>query len=140
MGVGQLKSSLEKIAHITTRSGIVVLVTDCYEDPEVIGRAVDVLRARRHDVIVFHLIDPAEQDLPGGAVATFEDLESGIRVPLRPDELRTKYRTLFDAHRKALADRMIGAGADYVPVITREPLDHALYSYLDARLARTRVR
>lgn len=139
-GVGQLKSSLEKVAHITTRAGIVVLVTDCYEDPDVIGRAVDVLRARRHDVILFHLIDPAERDLPGGAVATFEDAETAVRVPLRPDELRGKYRKLFEAHRREITNRMLGAGADYVPIFTDQPLDGALYEYLDARLLRSRVR
>lgn len=139
-GTGQLKTSLERIAHITTRTGIVVLVTDCYEDPEVIGRAVDILRARRHDVILFHLIDPAERDLPRADVATFEDLESGIRMPLRPDDLRVKYRALFDAHRRALSDRMVSAGADYVAIETDQPLDHALYAYLDTRLARSRVR
>jgi uncharacterized protein (DUF58 family) len=139
-GVGQLKTSLERIAHISTRAGIIVLVTDCYENPDVIGRAVDVLRARRHDVILFHLIDPAERDLPGAAVATFEDLESGVRIPLRPNEMRPKYRKLVEDHRKAVADRMTGAGADYVAVEVDKPLDATLYAYLDARLARSRVR
>jgi uncharacterized protein (DUF58 family) len=139
-GVGQLKTSLDRIAHITPRAGIVVLVTDCYEDPAVIGRAVSVLRARRHDVIVFHLIDPAERDLPGNDAAIFEDLESGARIPLRPGELRTKYRGLMDAHRQALTERMTAAGVDYVPVYTDKPLDGALYAYLDARLAKSRIR
>lgn len=139
-GTGQLKESLERIAHVTTRTGIVVLVTDCYEDPEVIGHAVDVLRARRHDVIVFHLIDPAERDLPDMAVATFEDLETGVRLPIRPEEMRGRYQAVFTAHRKALSERLTAAGADYVAIETDEPLDHALYAYLDARLARSRVR
>jgi uncharacterized protein (DUF58 family) len=139
-GAGQLKSSLEKIAHITPRAGIIVLATDCYEDPAVIGRAVDVLRARRHDVILFHLIDKAERDLPGTDAAIFEDLESGARLPLRPGDMRAKYRALIDAHRREIQDRLVVAGADYVPVETDKPLDAALYSYLDARLARGRVR
>lgn len=139
-GTGQLKESLERIAHVTTRTGIVVLVTDCYEDTEVIGHAVDVLRARRHDVIVFHLIDPAERDLPDMAVATFEDLETGVRLPIRPEEMRGRYQAVFTAHRKALSERLTAAGADYVAIETDEPLDHALYAYLDARLARSRVR
>jgi uncharacterized protein (DUF58 family) len=139
-GTGQLKASLDSLAHLTPRAGIIVLATDCYEDPDVIGRAVGSLRARRHDVILFHLIDPAERDLPGNQAATFEDLESGVRIPLRPDELRGKYRKLVDAHRRAVEERCIGAGVDYVAVETDKPLDHALYSYLDARLARSRVR
>jgi uncharacterized protein (DUF58 family) len=139
-GAGQLKESLDRIAHVTPRAGIVVLVTDCYEDPAVVARSVALIRARRHDVILFHLIDPAERDLPGNDAAIFEDLESGARMPLRPGELRTKYRTLMDAHRRELAERMTGAGVDYVPLATDKPLDAALYAYLDARLARSRVR
>jgi uncharacterized protein (DUF58 family) len=139
-GVGQLKESLNSIAHLTPRAGIIVLVTDCYEDPALIGQAVDVFRARRHDVILFHLIDPAERELPGRMPSTFEDAESGARLPLRPEELRVKYRTLMEAHRTALSERLTAAGADYVPVDTTKPLDEALYAYLDARLARGRVR
>jgi uncharacterized protein (DUF58 family) len=139
-GVGQLKASLDSLAHLTPRAGIVVLVTDCYEDPAVLGTAAGALRARGHDVILFHLLDPAERDLPGGSAATFEDAESGTRIPLRPDEMRPKYRALVEAHRKAIADRSVAAGIDYVAVQTDQPLDHALYAYLDARLARSRVR
>lgn len=139
-GVGQLKPSLDRIAHITPRAGIVVLVTDCYEDPAVIARSAAVLRARRHDVIVFHLIDRAERELPGTDAAIFEDLETGTRIPLRPSDMRTRYRALLESHRQELSDRLVGAGVDYVPVDTDKPLDHALYAYLDARLARSRVR
>jgi hypothetical protein len=54
--------------------------------------------------------------------------------------MRPKYRALVEAHRKAIADRSVAAGIDYVAVQTDQPLDHALYAYLDARLARSRVR
>jgi uncharacterized protein (DUF58 family) len=117
-----------------------VLVTDCYEDPAVFGTAVDTLRARGHEVLVFHVMDPAERDLPWTAPGTFEDAESGIRLPLRPEELRPRYRRLMDEHRRALAERMVAAGVDYVPVETDRPLDQALYAYLDRRLARSRLR
>jgi uncharacterized protein (DUF58 family) len=139
-GSGQLRTSLDRIAHIVTRAGIIVLVTDCYDDPEVIARGVATLRARRHDVIVFHLLDPAERDLPGNIAATYEDLESGARIPLKPDELRPRYQALVKAHRAELRERLTGAGVDYVPVDIDQPLDAALYAYLDARLARSRVR
>jgi uncharacterized protein (DUF58 family) len=139
-GAGRLPTVLERAARATTRAGIVVLVSDCYEEPAALGRAVDTLRARGHEAIVFHLIDPAERELPWTAPATFEDAESGRRLPLRPDELRPKYRRLLDEHRDALSRRLLAAGVDYVPIDTDRPLDHALYAYLDRRLARSRVR
>ena len=139
-GRTQLSSAIDRLAHLTSRAGIVVLVTDCYEQPDVIGRAVDTLRMRGHDMIVFHLVDPAERDLPFTAAITFEDAESGARLPLRPDDMRAKYRELLTSHYEALTKRFAGAGVDYVRVFTDQPLDVALHAYLDRRLARSRVR
>lgn len=139
-GPSQLVTAVDKLAHLTTRSGILVLVTDCYESPDNIARSVGTLRMRGHDVIVFHLVDVAERDFPYAAATTFEDAESGARLPLRPDDLRTKYQKLLTEHHTALTKRLAGTGADYVRVYTDQPLDHALHEYLDRRLARSRVR
>ena len=139
-GTSQLVHAIERLGLMTTRAGIIVLVSDCYESPEAIGRSVDTLRVRGHDVIVFHLVDPAERDLPGDMPATFEDAESGELLPLRPGELRTKYQSLVTAHQLALSKRIAAAGADYVRVDTDQPLDRALHAYLDSRLSRSRVR
>ena len=139
-GGSQLVAAIERVGLLTQRTGIVVLITDCYERPEALGRAIDALRARGHDVIVFHLVDPAELSLPGDLPATFEDAESGTLLPLKPGELRTKYQALLTAHHDALTRRISAAGADYVRLDTSEPLDRALHAYLDARLTRSRVR
>jgi uncharacterized protein (DUF58 family) len=139
-GVSKLVEAIGRVGVLTKRTGILVLVTDCYERPEAIGRAIDALRTRGHDVIIFHVVDPAELSLPGDLPATFEDAESGTLLPLRPGELRTKYNALLAAHHDALTRRIAAAGADYVRLNVSEPLDRALHAYLDARLSRTRVR
>ena len=139
-GASRLAEAVDKVGRLTLRSGIVVLVTDCYEKPEAFGKSVDALRMFGHDVIVFHVVDPGERDLPGELPATYEDAESGALLPLRPGVLREKYKTLLNAHHKALQSRVAGAGADYVRVDTDKPLDASLHAYLDSRLSRTRVR
>jgi uncharacterized protein (DUF58 family) len=139
-GAGSLSAAVERLAHLTTRAGIVVLVTDCYEQPDDLGRAVDGLRLRGHDVILFHLVDAAERDFNFTAATTFEDAESGVRLPLRPEELREKYLERTAAHHAEVRRRLTASGADYVRVETDQPLDRALHAYLDARLARSRVR
>ncbi len=139
-GASRLVQSIERVGLLSRRSGILVLITDCYERPEALGRAVDALRMRGNDVIVFHLVDVAERDLPGDADTTFEDLESGALLPLKPDDLRNRYQQLIKAHHEALQSRLTAAGADYVRLLTNEPLDRALHAYLDARLTRGRVR
>lgn len=139
-GGSRLVEAIDRVGQLTTRTGIVVLVTDCYEQPEAFGRSVDKLRMFGHDVIVFHVVDPAERDLPGDMPATYEDAESGNLLPLRPGALRDKYQALLKAHHEALQKRVTGAGADYVRVETDKPLDAALHAYLDSRLSRSRVR
>jgi uncharacterized protein (DUF58 family) len=139
-GASKLVSAIEQVGALTTRAGIIAVITDCYEDAAILGRAIDSLRVRGNDVIVFHLVDPAELSLPGDAAATFEDAETGTLLPLRPGELRTKYQALLTAHHEALTQRIAAAGADYVRVNISEPLDRALHAYLDARLSRSRVR
>jgi uncharacterized protein (DUF58 family) len=139
-GAGRLTPVLERAARLSTRAGIVVVVSDCYEDPAQVQHGIGALRARGHDVILFHVLDPAERDLPGEGAATFEDAESGERLPLRPEALRDRYLTEMNAHRAELSRRLGADGADYLPLTTDQPLDHALYSYLERRLLASRVR
>ncbi|MGV3707863.1 MAG: DUF58 domain-containing protein [Gemmatimonas sp.] len=139
-GGSQLVTAIDKMSHLTTRAGIIVLVTDCYDQPETVANSVATLRMRGHDVIVFHLVDVAERDFPYTAATTFEDAESGARLPLRPEDLRGKYQKLLTEHHAQLTRRLANTGADYVRVYTDQPLDRALHEYLDRRLMRSKVR
>lgn len=139
-GAGQIPAMLERVAQLRGRNGIVVLVSDCYEEPAVLRQSLAGLHARGDDAIVFHVIDAAERDLPWTAPGNFEDSETGVRMPLRPDELRKQYQEIFDAHRSELARELSREGIDYVPVATDQPLDAALRTFLDLRLMGSRVR
>ncbi len=139
-GAGRFAPILERAARLMTRAGIVVVISDCYEDPALVQHSVGALRGRGHDVILFHVHDPAERDLPGDAPITYEDAESGERLPLRPEALRPKYQAEVEAHRRELA-RLLGRDrVDYIPLVTTQPLDIALHAYLENRLATSRVR
>jgi uncharacterized protein (DUF58 family) len=139
-GAGTLGTPVARLTHMSSRAGIMVLVTDCYESPEELGRCAASLRMRGQDLIVFHLVDAAERDFPFSAATTFEDAETGAKLPMRPDELRKRYLEQSKAHHEAVAKRLVASGADYVRIDTDQPLDRALHSYLDRRLARSRVR
>lgn len=132
-GAGRIPETVERVAQLRSRSGISVLVSDCYEDPATLRRALGTLRARGNDVLVFHVVDPGERDLPGSAPANFEDAETGTRMPLRPDELRDEYRRLLAAHHADLARELGREGIDYLVLETDQPLDVALRRFLDLR-------
>jgi uncharacterized protein (DUF58 family) len=139
-GPGSLRAPLHKMAEHFGRRGLLVLISDLYEDPDVVLEAVGPLRFRGNDIIVFHILDPAELDFTFDQPSAFEDLESGVQIPVVPDALAEQYRSLVRAHIDGLQERFSGSRIDYYLVNTSSPLDHALFSYLTTRERLTRVR
>jgi len=137
---GSLRVPLNKVAEHFGRRGVLVLISDLYEDPDAIMEAIGPLRFRGHDVIVFHLLDRAELDFEYADASAFEDLESGEQIPIVPEALAEQYRELVRAHINALTERFSANRIDYTLVNTSAPLDHALFSYLSTRERLTRVR
>ncbi|MEO7270637.1 MAG: DUF58 domain-containing protein [Vicinamibacterales bacterium] len=137
---GSLQGPLHKMAEHFGRRGVLVLISDFYEEPDAVLEAVSPLRARGNDLIVFHLLDEAELNFTFSNPSAFEDLESGEQVPVVPDVLAEQYRDLVKAHTTALSERFTANRIDYTLVNTSAPLDHALFSYLSARERLTRVR
>ncbi len=135
-----LHDALVVAAERLPRRGIVLVVSDFYEDPERVIGALRLLRGRGHDVIVFHLLDPAERELPFDDPTSFEDMETGEQLPALPAKLRDGYRELVREHVAELERRITGERMDYVLLDTSEPLDGALFRYLTIRERRARVR
>jgi uncharacterized protein (DUF58 family) len=137
---GSLREPMNKVAEHFGRRGVLVLLSDLYEEPDAVLEAIGPLRFRGHDMIVFHLLDRAELDFEYADPSAFEDLESGEQIPIVPEALREQYRELVQAHVQALTERFSANRIDYTLVNTSSPLDHALFSYLSSRerLMRTR--
>jgi uncharacterized protein (DUF58 family) len=137
---GALARPLRKTAEACHRRGLVVVVSDLYEDPRAVLDAVALLRHRSGEVMVFHVLDPAEIDFPFDQPGAYEDLESGERIPVVPDAVRERYRALVAEHIASLG-RVLGQNRiDYELFDTSKPLDHALASYLSRRQRVVRVR
>jgi len=139
-GPGELARPLLKTTEAIRRRGIFVLISDLYEDPDAALRAVRQLAHRGSDVIVFHVLDPAEVHFPDEASASYEDLETGERMPVVPDYVREQYRTLVAEHVAALERRFGENRIDSLMVETTTPLDQALFHYLVRRQRFDRVR
>ncbi len=137
---GNLRAPLHKMAEHFGRRGVLVLVSDLYEEPDAVLEAIGPLRFRGNDLVVFHLLDPAELDFSFTDPSAFEDLESGEQIPIVPQALGDQYRELVQAHITALTERFSANRIDYTMVNTSTPLDHALFSYLSTRERLTRVR
>jgi uncharacterized protein (DUF58 family) len=122
------------------RRGILVLISDFYEEPEAVLDAVKPLRFLGNDLVVFHVLDPAELDFSYDDPSAFEDLESGEQIPIVPESLGDQYRALIREHLAALATKFSEHRIDYTVLNTSEPLDRALFSYLSSRAKLMHVR
>lgn len=132
-GTAAPASAIEQLARVGGRAGMLAIASDCYDDPVAIQRSIGMLRARGHDVMLFHVIDAAERDFPFEASATFADLETEARLPLVPADVRENYRRAFAAHREEVERRVTADGASYLSVYSDEPLDAALRAWLEMR-------
>src|SRR5262249_27421456 len=136
---GALKPPLHKMAEHFGRRGLLILISDFYEEPDAVIEAVRPLRFRGNDLAVFHLLDPAELDFSFREPSAFEDLESGEQIPIVPDALADQYKALVQAHVDELRERFTANRIDYTLINTASPLDHALFSYLSTRERLSRV-
>jgi uncharacterized protein (DUF58 family) len=137
---GSLREPLHKMAEHFGRRGVLVVISDFYEDPEAVVDAVTPLRFRGNDIVVFHVLDPAELEFGFSDAQAFEDLETGDQLPVVPDALRREYIALVNAHTEALRQKFSEVRVDYTVLDTSKPLDHALFRYLSSREKRNRAR
>jgi uncharacterized protein (DUF58 family) len=137
---GRLLAMLGQIAEHFKRRSIVALISDLYEGPEALLDALKPYSYLGNDLVVFHLLDPAEIDFPYKDPSRFMDLESGVEVPVVPEVFADQYRALIREHIASLRAKCSEARIDYVQLRTTQPLDEALFSYLGNRERLMRVR
>jgi uncharacterized protein (DUF58 family) len=137
---GDLTVPLNNMAEHFKRRSMLVLISDFYEDPDAVLDSIKPLRFQGNDLIVFHVLDPAEVDFGYEDASSFEDLESGEQMPVVPQSFKEEYRKLIREHIDALTAKFSEHRIDYTLVNTADPLDRALFSYLSTREKLMRVR
>jgi uncharacterized protein (DUF58 family) len=124
---------LHQLAEALARRSMVVVISDLLDDPEAIVRGLRHLRFSGTDVIVFHVLDPAELTFPFDEPSRFKDLETGAEVLASPAAVRAGYLRALEAMLSRYERDLRGAAIDYVRLDTSMPLDTALLAYLSTR-------
>jgi uncharacterized protein (DUF58 family) len=124
---------LHQLADSTNRRGMVVLISDLFDDPDAIVRGLKHFHHRGADVLVFQVLDPDEIEFPFDRITKFEDLETSDEVMAVPTLVRSHYLQqmsgLVERYRRELG----AAGIDYQLLNTKQPLEMALLAYLSTR-------
>jgi len=137
---GQLAGPVSRLAEHFKRRSILALISDFYEEPDVILESIKPLRFLGNDLLVFHVLDPAEVHFDYSDASSFEDLESREQVPVVPESFGDEYRKLIKDHVDALQQKFSEHRIDYTMMNTAEPLDRGLFSFLSSRAKLMRVR
>jgi uncharacterized protein (DUF58 family) len=139
-GPTTLADDLGLLAQRIKRRALVILFSDCFDDVEQIAHALRLLRSRRHELMLFHVLAPEELSFSFRERSRFECLEdSGRVIELDPVLVREEYLSRLKAFMERLRHVCGEAACDYYPLSTDRPLGEALADYLRRRAAMQKV-
>jgi uncharacterized protein (DUF58 family) len=119
------------------RRGMVIILSDCFDQLGPLMRALMHFRHQRHEVLLFHILAPEEIEFPFKKWTQFRNLEvRADKLLVDPQRLRKEYLKNFETFCKQLRDQAGGMQIDYHLMRTDEPVDRALGVYLTKRQSR----
>lgn len=121
------------LAERLKKRGIVIVLSDLFDDVDAMMTGLKHLRHRRHEVVLMHVLDPAEVDFPFDQITQFRGLEQVSDVLVEPRALRAAYLAEFGRYVRKLKTGCRAQGIDYLPMRTDESLEVVLSSYLASR-------
>lgn len=131
--VTSLAKSLGQAAALARHRGIVIVLSDLIDDASGIARGLQQLRHRGHEVVVFHILDPWERELPAEGRIRFADLESPAEITTDVESVRDSYNARINAWCAELQNLCLHQSIDRLEVLTDRPPTAALVDYLVAR-------
>ena len=118
------------------RKGFLIVLTDLMTDVETVARILRTLRARKHEILVLQILDPAERSLPFEGAALFEDAETGERVDTDATAIRAAYREHVERTLASFANLFRRSDMDYGLLTTDLTFDRGLGRFLSWRASR----
>lgn len=133
-GETNLGEVLDRVVPILQRRSLVVILSDCFDDPTNLARSLRQFRHARHEVLLFHIVAPEEEEFPFSKPTQFRNLEQpNNRRLVDPHRLRSDYLKKYQEFCDELRLQAMGVGVDYHKFTTADPYARALGAYLDAR-------
>ncbi len=131
-------STFHELAATIAKRGLIIIISDLYDDPDEIAKAFQHFVWKRHQLLVLHVMDPAELEFPFKKILSFVDMETDEKLQVDPRSVRDAYveevTAFIEKYRKECGDRSI----DYVLTRTDTPYDRMLLNYLAKRKAAMR--
>ncbi len=126
-------SCLNQIAERIKRRGLVIIVSDLFDDVDAIMTALRHFRYKKNDVIVFQILDPMEISFGFGRDAIFKDMESEEELTTQPYQIQKAYIEAMHAFTTKIKTECLNSNIEYNLIQTSTPFDKALFSYIQKR-------
>lgn len=130
----QAAGAFHEMAERIRRRGLVIILSDLFDEPASVIRGLHHFRYLKHEVILFHLFDRAELEFPFRQLTNFVDLETGERIQVDPVHVRAQYLAEIGEFLSALKKNCLEDGIDHVQAHTEMPYVEMLRAYLSRRL------
>ena len=128
-----IAATFHQLAEMIKRRGLIVILSDLLDEEREVLRALRHFRHRRHEVIIFHILDPAERRFPYSRLTDFIDLETGSRLQVDPRFVRQDYLKQIEAFINTYRQGATESNIEYVLADTATPYDRLLLAYLARR-------
>lgn len=129
-GETRISDIFHDLAERIKRRGLVIVFSDLMDDPDAILTALKHFRHRKHEVIVFHILDPMERNFNFKNDTEFINLESDEKIQTQPWHIKQAYLNLMGEFQDRFKRECRQHRIDYVTMDTGQPFDKALMNYL----------
>lgn len=124
---------LNSVSEKIKRRGMVILISDFFDDIDKVLSALKKLHYKKNDVILFQILDPIEESFAFEKNGVFIDLETGEEMTTQPHQIQTSYKNAFEEYLHKLKRECLSFGIEYNLINTNEQFDTALLSFIKRR-------
>jgi len=128
-----IAKTFHQMAERINRRGLIIVLSDLMDDPDKVISGLKHFRHKKHEIIVFHILDPLERSFNYKHDATFVDMESGEKIATQPWHIQNEYRQLVNKFIDTYKSQCLANRIDYVLIDTMQDFDRVLLQYLIKR-------
>ncbi|EMI44744.1 MULTISPECIES: DUF58 domain-containing protein [Pirellulaceae] len=139
-GQTQLVEVLHELAETTRQGAMILVMSDFFVDPDQLRGCFEHIRFRKHDLSLFHLLDPQELNFSFGRPTRFLDMEGGTAIFAEPSEIADRYQSALREYLDRMSEIVTQTGVDYHRVSLDEPYQEVLTRFLTRRATARGVR
>jgi len=132
-GTTNTAASLNKIAEKIKRRGLVIIISDLFDDSSKVLQALKHFRYKGNEVIVFQILDKVEMEFSFGKDAIFVDKETAEEMTTMPFQVQKAYNSAFSEFLRTIKSECVNHNIDYNLIDTTTPFDKAILNFFKKR-------